>query len=326
MPAIPIPMLRERAAGKLVSVGVGRAEAEIIVDHMLTADLCGRPTHGLSLRFPYILRHAQAGAAKRTPAVVRDRGHLVVLDGRDGFGFLTGHRGTEILIERAKQHGSATVAMQNAGYTGFLGHYVDKAARADLVAMAFGNCSPLMAPYGGTRALLGTNPIALAFPAQPDPVLVDMATSKISYGELMALEAKGMPLPPGCALDSQGRPTTDPAAARSGALLPFGEHKGGALALAVQILAGPFTGCVPVPTAWRGYGLLLVGYALDAFTDRERYFASMKELLDAYLAVPPAPGQELRVPGWRRYENRRTKKDMALDVSDELAGCLSLNA
>jgi len=324
MPAVPIATLRESAARRLVEAGVPHEDAAVIIDHLLTAELWGRTTHGLSLRFPWVLRHAESGAGTRRPHVAEDWGGLVVLDGQDGFGYVSGNMAAHVLVERVERHGWATVAVRNSGHTGLIGYYLDKVARAGVVGLAFANCSPLMAPCGGREAFFGTNPITFAFPAEPDPVLVDMATSKISYGELVLLEQQGRELPPGCALDENGEPTTDPSAGRRGALLPFGEHKGSALAMAVQILAGLFLGGAPVPPGRKGYGLLLIGYARDTFAGPGRYEQGMKELLDQYLAVPPRAGMELHVPGRHRYENRRRQGDAPLEVTDELMELLGL--
>jgi len=160
MPRMSLEELRRRAVACLRRAGVGRRVAGIVVDHMLAADLVGRSSHGLAVRLPQVLRKAREGAGRRRPRVVRDGGHWVVVDGRDGFGYLAGHFATELLIERARAHGVASVALRNTSHTGMLGYYAHMAARAGVVAMAFGDCSPLMAPAGGSRPLLGTNPIA----------------------------------------------------------------------------------------------------------------------------------------------------------------------
>ena len=255
MPRVEVALLRERAVARLREAGVGDEAAGIVVDHMLTAELWGRSSHGLSLRFGAVLGLAEGGAGDTPPEVVRDGGHFLLVSGRNGFGYLAGHFCAQLLIERTARRELAAVALKEARHTGMLGYYVNMAARAGVVAMAFGDCCPLMAPAGGSRALLGTNPLAFAFPAEPDPIVVDMGTSALTYGDLMAADRAGEPIPPDCALDAEGDPTRDPAAARKGALLPLGGHKGGALAVAVQLLAGALTGAPAVPPPGRDYGL-----------------------------------------------------------------------
>lgn len=324
MPELEVTEIRELAVARLRRAGLNEEDARIVVDHMLAAELWGRSSHGLSLRLSYALRQAEEGAAAVRPEVVRDGGHFLVVNGNNGFGYLAGHMCAHLLVERARAHEVAAVALKNTRHTGMLGYYVHMAAREGVVAMCFGNCCPLMAPYGGSRALLGTNPLAFGFPAEPDPIIVDMATSEVSYGEVMQRQEEGAELPPGCALDSEGRPTRDPAAARAGALVPFGGHRGGALALAVQLLAGALTGSPAVPPPGRDYGLLLVGFSRGAFAGDKAYDEAVAAMIERYLSVPPLPDMEVRLPGARRLENYRQKRDGKLPVSAELAQALGI--
>ena len=324
MPEVEVSLLRERAVERLRRAGVADEAAGIVVDHMLTADLWGRSSHGLSLRFGAVLRLAEDGAGETPPQIVSDCGHLLSVSGRNGFGYLAGHFCTQLLIERTAQHKLATVALKEARHTGMLGYYVNMAARAGVVAMAFGDCCPLMAPAGGSRALLGTNPLAFGFPADPDPIVVDMGTSAVTYGDLMTAKRAGERIPPDCAIDAEGNPTRDPTAAMDGALLALGGHKGGALAVAVQLLAGALTGAPAVPPRGRDHGLLLVGLSRGAFAGESGYDEAVQEFTEQYLAVPPRPGHEVRLPGSRRHENARRKAQGSLEISDALAETLGL--
>jgi len=324
MPHVHVDELRDAAEARLRESGVRAEDARIIVEHFLTATLWGRTSHGISLRFGYVLRQVADGAGGPVPRIVDDEGHRFVMDAQHGFGYVAAYRTAEALIERARRHGVASAAVRNAGHTGMIGHYADMVARAGVVAVMFANCSPLMAPWGGRRALLGTNPITFAFPAQPDPILVDMATSAISYGELSERADAGETLPGGRALDADGEPTCDPAEALEGALLPFGEHRGGALAVAVQLLAGALTGSPSVPDPGAGYGLLMVGLERGVFAGAQHYDRAVAEFIERYLAVPARPGMEVRLPGSRRYRSRRAAGE-EIEISDELAELLGLN-
>jgi len=323
MPELDVADLRRRAVARLCREGVKEHDARVVVEHMLTADLWGRSSHGLSVRFEHVLRQARDGAPGRRPEVVHDGGHVVAVDGHNGFGYLAAHFATRLLIDRALEHGLAAVALRNSLHTGMLGYYADMVARADVVGMAFGNCCPLMAPYGGKRRLLGTNPLAFGFPAEPAPVIVDMATARLAYGEVMERQRAGEPLPAGCALDGEGNPTRDPAAARAGALLPFGRHKGGALAVAVQLLAGAFTGATPVPPPGREYGLLLVGFSKGLFAGTEGYDEGVRLFAEQYLSVPARRGYEVRLPGARRYATMWQRSGGKVRVTDGLLELLN---
>jgi L-2-hydroxycarboxylate dehydrogenase (NAD+) len=318
MAEMSAPDLKERAVARLLAAGVRPEDAESVVDHMITADLWGRRSHGLSVRFGYVLRQVRDGAGAARPEISSDEGHRVRVDGHNGLGYAAARFCTEVLIERAKEHGLAAVALMNARHTGMIGYYTDMAARAGIVAMAFANCCPLMAPHGGTRRLLGTNPISFGFPADPRPVLVDMATSAISMGDVIERISTGEELAEGCALDEEGRPTRDPAAARAGALLPFGGHRGGALAVAVQLLAGAFTGSTPIPPPGKDYGLLLLGFSRGVFAGDANYDAAVNEFAAQYAAVPSRGDYEVRLPGSARYTCAQGRDRAVLSVSDEV--------
>lgn len=324
MPEFDLATVRAHAEAALVRAGVAPAAAAVVADHLLTADLWGRQTHGLALRLPYVLRLARQGVGRGEPRLARDDGATALVDAAGSFGYVAALRCAELLAERASAHGLAAVALRGACHTGMIGFYLERVARAGMAAMGFANSCPLLAPAGGGRALLGTNPITFAFPAEPDPVLIDLATSAISYGELMRRQSAGEPLPPDCALDAQGRPTRDPAAAREGALLPFGGAKGGALALAVQILTGVLAGGPAVPPPGRDYALLFVGLRRGVFAGDAGYDRLMAELLAAYTAVPPLGGGQVRVPGWQRFENRRRREGNMLSIPADLARLLGL--
>jgi len=151
-----------------------------------------------------------------------------------------------------------------------------------------------------------------------------MATSAVSYGEVLELQRAGRELPDGCALDPQGNPTRDPAAARDGALLPFGGHRGGALAVAVQLLAGALTGAPAVPPSGQGYGLLMVGFERGAFAGAQDYDAAVQEFVRQYLAVPPRPGEEVRLPGAHRWHASPPGPDATIQISGQVADMLGM--
>lgn len=324
MPDVEVGRLRDCAERKLVDAGATAEQARAIVDHLLTADLWGRSTHGVAVRLPVMLRLAEQGAGARRPEIVSDRGSAVHVDANDGFGYVAGAFCTDVLIERVRAHGLASVALSNATHTGMMGYYLERAARAQIVTLAFADCCPLMAPFGGARKLLGTNPASFGFPFEPDPIICDMATSAISYGDLLVAQQRGEEIPDGCALDAEGRFTRDAGAAIEGALVPFGAHKGGALAVAVQLLSGVLTGSAAVPRPGHEYGLLLIGLAKGVFVGDEVYDRMVGEFAEAYDAVPPMAGHRVRLPGVRRFEMQRIAREGKLCIPDETAALLGV--
>jgi LDH2 family malate/lactate/ureidoglycolate dehydrogenase len=314
--------VRTAAEHLLGDVGLAPDVAHEVVAHMMLADRRGRVSHGLAVRLPMILEHARAGRGRGVPEIAQDDGHAVRIDGHDAFGYYAAAVATDALIDRARARGMAVVSLCNTRHTGMLGAYAARAAARDVVALVFANCSPLMAPAGGSRRLLGTNPVAFGFPAAPSPIVIDMATSAISYGDVLRHAASGTPLPAGVAVDADGEPTTDAGAARAGAVLPFGGHRGGALAVAVQLLSGVVTGGTAIPPPGTEYGMLLIGIAAGAFGDRASYDESIEAFCNAYLAIPPLAGESVRIPGAGRWADEPVPAEVV--VPDALAAELGL--
>ncbi|MEC8930582.1 MAG: Ldh family oxidoreductase [Candidatus Latescibacterota bacterium] len=313
----------EAGARCLQQEGVEPSTAEAVVRHMATADLWGRHSHGLTTRFAAAVASARSGAGRRRPSVIDDAGARLVLDDTNGFGYGTGVMATDLLIERAGDHSLASVALRNTSHTGMLGFLADRGARAGIVTLGFTHCRPMVTPPGGKAALFGSNPIAFGFPAEPNPILVDLSTAAVTYGALLVHRQDGTTLPDGVALDEDGNPTTDAEAAMSGAMMPFGGHRGGALAAAIQLMAGVMTGAHVFPKGNEGYGLLLIGLRRDAFGAADDYDRAVAEFAHGYLATPAVQGDDLRLPGSMRY---RQAQDAAgiIEIPDELAIDLGL--
>lgn len=333
MPAVRIDKLRQAAIDRLTRAGALPAIAAAAVDHMLTADRWGRATHGLSVRFAAILKQVEAGAGRRFAAIVADSGAYVTVDGQGSVGYAAGTQCADLLAERALEHGLAAVALRRTGHTGMIGYYTDRIARIGVVALGFAHCRPMMAPAGGAAPLLGSNPVSMAFPAQPQPILVDTGTAAVSYGSVLVARKEGRQLPPDSALDAGGRATRDPEAAAAGCLVPFGGHRGGALAVAIQLLAGAVTGASVIPPAGQDYGLLLIGLQRGLFAAPESYDAAVAEFAERYREVPARPGHQVRLPGSRRVAGDSTwtgdtvagnQAPGNLEISVELAGLLKL--
>ena len=319
-----VQTLADTAVQRLVDAGVGRDTAQAAVDHMITADLWGLTGHGLSVRFGTILRLAEEGIGREPVEMVSDRGTSVLVDAHDGFGYAAGAFCTDLMIERVRKHGLCSVALRNTRHTGMLGYYSDRGARAEVVTLGFAHCRAMVAPFGGKTALLGTNPLTFGFPAQPHPILVDTGTSAVSNGTVQVHRGEGRNLPEGCALDKEGRSTVDPNAVAGGCLLPFGGHRGGALSVAVQLLASALTGASVFPPSSRDYGLLLVGFGKGLFAGDGEYDRAVQEFIDRYREVPAREGYAVRLPGSRRYSSEKEKRAARIEVPDQLAEMLGL--
>lgn len=226
-----------------VRAGIPQGAADTVAQSLVAADLEGVASHGVMLVPMYLDRLLAGSISKKTKAeVVRDAGAAVVLDADNMLGQLSSQQAIALVGERAKKHGLASVAVRNGFHFGTAGYWARVLAAQGLVGMAFSNTRPLMPPPGGAERVVGNNPLAIAFPSAQEVLLTDMAMSATAMGKIRLAEAAGQPIPEGWASDAEGRPTTDPAAAIKGMLLPTAGPKGFGLALAIDLLCGGLSG------------------------------------------------------------------------------------
>lgn len=298
----------------LEAIGYAPAQAQIIADHLLDAALCGYEYSGL----PKILQIAANPKAKNPRAPIRPLHETPVstlLDGGNHSGMLAMHEATELAIAKARAHGFALVGVTNSWMSGRSAYYVERIARADLIAIHTVGSAALVAPPGGARPAFGTNPIAFGFPTLGEPLVIDLSTAAFPGTELDFYILLNKALPEGVALDADGQPTTDAKQAKAGALLPFAGHKGFALALAMQalgVLAGSGL------NAARDYGYLLMVMRPDLLLPLEDFKRDVSATLERIKSVPLQPGvAEIRLPFERasqeRIKNRRA--GIAIDRS-----------
>jgi uncharacterized oxidoreductase len=231
------------------SAGSNDRECNLVADHLVEANLKGHDSHGVGMIPAYIESlKANELTLNHAPRVINDTGGALVLDGGLGLGQSIAFDAMAMGIERVKKSGSAIIALNNSHHIGRIGHWAEQCAREGLVSIHFVNVisNPVVAPFGGKVPKLVTNPIAIGIPRRDnEPVIVDFATSKLAHGKIRVAYNKGVKVPDGTLIDADGKPTNDPAAMfeePTGAILPFGEHKGWTLAFACEALAGALTG------------------------------------------------------------------------------------
>jgi (2R)-3-sulfolactate dehydrogenase (NADP+) len=228
----------------LVRAGTSPENARSVAASVALAELQGISSHGL-LRLGTYCDHAACGKVdgRAKPELSKPRPGLVVVDAKTGFAHPAIDLGVPALVEAARANGTAMLGVANSYNCGIVGDHVARIAREGLVALGFVNAPASIAPWGGRTALFGTNPVAFAAPrAEGDPLVLDQSSSVVARGEIMLRAKSGEPIPEGWALDAQGNPTRDAAAALKGSLLPAGGHKGSGQALMVEILAAALTG------------------------------------------------------------------------------------
>ena len=234
------PRLARFVAAVLAAVGVPAGDAGLVADGLVTADLWGHQSHGV-LRLSWYVNRIRAGVmrAVTTPETVSDTGPLAVVDGHDGVGQVLAAHAAREATRRAREHGVGVVGVRNSNHFGTAAYFTRMAARDGCVAILATNASPAMAPWGGRGRVVGTNPWSIAAPAgRHDVVVMDIANTAVARGKVYLARQRGEPIPAGWAIDADGAPTTDPAAAIAGAILPMAGHKGYAISLMMDVLAG----------------------------------------------------------------------------------------
>ena len=302
----------------LCTLGVPDAAARTQADVLVDAELRGHPSHGL-LRVPRI---AARIVNKVTSPTAQGKGiwvgeSLLAVDGEDGLGPVVAMKAIDTLVGRAARSGVAAAAISRSNHLGSLAWYVEHIAMQGLVGIGLSTSEALVHPWGGSRAMVGSNPIAIGVPAEPHPLVFDMATAEVSMGKIIDHANRGESIPEGWAVDEAGSSTTDPVAALGGALSPFGGPKGYGLGIAIEALVASMSGS--------SLGRDVRGTLdSDQPSTKGDFFLVMRQpdpgtslaALSAYLEdvrrSPAAePGTAVRVPG-DRAAGRREIADAAL--------------
>jgi LDH2 family malate/lactate/ureidoglycolate dehydrogenase len=238
---LPAAQLVAFVARAFVAAGISTGDAETLAELMVAADLRGSDTHGV-IRLPLYLRRLRAGGINPQPniRVVSEQSATALLDGDNGMGHLVMLRAAQLAIEKAKLAGIGWVGARMSNHAGPAALYVTMPLNHDMIGLYFavGSSNHLPA-WGGTESLLGTNPMAVAVPAQDEPAIVlDMSPTVAAYGKVRLKAQRGESMPVGWMIDREGKPLTDPKRADEGHLLPIGDYKGSGLSLIIGLLAG----------------------------------------------------------------------------------------
>jgi L-2-hydroxycarboxylate dehydrogenase (NAD+) len=296
----------------LVSVGIPPEDASQVAALMAESDARGGDAHGV-FRLPQYVKQIQDGAVNSRPniRIVSDRAGTALVDGDNALGHLVMKRAAELAIEKARQCGVGWVGTRRSNHAGPAQLYPRMAATQDMIGIYFcvGNAN-LMPPWGGTEALLSTNPIAIAVPAlRHSAIVLDMATTNTAFGKIRLKAQRNEPMPEGWMIDRQGQPLTDPKRASEGFLLPIGGPKGYGLALMFGLLAGTLNGAafgrdvvdytVDSKTA-SNTGQAIMALDIAAFADLQSFKQNVDEVWEVMKSSPTLPGvDEVRLPGER---------------------------
>jgi LDH2 family malate/lactate/ureidoglycolate dehydrogenase len=288
----------------LTRAGMNAENARITADHLVDAALCGHEFSSL----PRVLALAEA-LRDRPPAgatrVVRENHCSALLDGGDNVAYVVSIHAIDKAIDIARNNGVAVVCANNCWFSGRLAYYVERAARQGFIAMHTTNSTARVAPFGGVDRVMGTNPFAMAFPCDGDPLVIDIGTSQTTWGDVVLARTKGAPLPDGVAVNPAGHPTTNPQEALDGAILPWGGPRGSGLALVVQLL-GILAGSELVIDDISNYGLFFMVIDPKLFMPSDQFPARVSAFRQTVAATrPQAGGSAVRVPGDNSQQKRR---------------------
>jgi hydroxycarboxylate dehydrogenase B len=338
MPVLSKDVLERLTRAIFERAGAPAELADCVADVLVANNLAGHDSHGV-LRIPEYIRSIQAGEIVPTarPAVISETDTTALVTGNWALGQVTGAFAADLAITKAKEHKVAAVSVVQAGHTGRLAAFTDRAAREGVVMfMTIGTVDrPMTAPYGGAAPVLGTNPIAFSIPNPGGPpVTLDIATSAIAAGKVKVAKAMHELLPPDVVCDKDGRPSRDPAAFLDGGfLLPFGGHKGYAFAVIAELLSGPLAGADAFPGVMKRSGIFLFAVEATVFRPFEEYAKAMAATLHRIKSVPPAPGfQEVLLPGEPEHRSRQQRLEAGIPIAadtwravSDVAGTLGLD-
>lgn len=325
--------LRDFTRRVLIAAGSSAADAEIVTDGLVWADLRARHLQGVA-RLPMLVRRVTRGLI-RSPAAMcwtRIAPAIHQLDAANGFGQVAGRLAMDRCVALARSHGIGATAVRRSTHYGAASYYCAHAAASGCVAFACTNASSKVAPFGGIRPVLGTNPLAFSCPTRSGvPVLIDLSTSTMSGSSARGRQERTEALPAGAALDENGEPTTDPTAASRGCLLPAAGPKGFALGLMVELLSGVLSGAAMGPQVKSIFGdrptdtgHFFIAIDIVSFQPFEVFLSRVETLLGWIKGSSRMKGiEEIRFPGEIRARFAETYAAKGIPLPPETIAVLN---
>jgi hydroxycarboxylate dehydrogenase B len=306
------------------------AEARLVAENLVTANLVGHDSHGIGMMPRYVEAVLEGGLHPNRKVEIRlDGGSLLALDGGAGYGQSIGLQATRMAIERAKRHGVSITALGNSHHLGRIGHWAEMAVAEGLVSIHFVNVQSFarVAPFAGADRRFGTNPVCIGIPLPGEaPFVLDMATSAVAQGKLRVAHNKRVKIPLGWLIDDQGNPSEDPkwgVIAPLGAMSCFGEHKGYGLAVACELLGGALSGGGVTDYDNKTQRRVLNGMisiVIDParLGTEEKFRKDAKSFLAWLRSSRAAPGHDrVRIAGEPEREYRAKREREGIPVDDE---------
>jgi L-2-hydroxycarboxylate dehydrogenase (NAD+) len=334
----PIEVLRDFSTRIFLYFGIPKSDAAQAADVLASADLRGIDSHGVARLTSYVDLLSE-GLINPTPKIkiLRSTASTATIDGDNGLGLVVGPQANAVAMDMADKAGSGWVSICNSNHFGIAGYYVLQALERDMIGWAMTNSTKLVTPLWGAERMLGTNPIAIAFPGKDEPpIVVDMATCAAAYGKIEMARRRGESIPHGWGINNQGHGTTNPDdIVAGGALLPLGSdrerggHKGYGLGMMVDILCavlsganwGPFTPPfalrqeVPARSVGKGIGHFFGAMRIDGFIEADEFKIQMDDFIRTFRATKPAPGTNgPLIPGDPEREAEKVRRKQGVPL------------
>lgn len=331
---IAVEPLRRFCIAAFEQVGVPAADAALVADTLVEADLRGVHSHGVWWVKSYVERLQRGGSNPRPQlAVLRETPAMLLLDADGALGQVASVRAMGLAIEKAKAGGVGVAAVHNSNHFGAAAYYAQMAAQRNQIGFATTDAEPTMAPWGGAgKLVVGNNPLAYAIPVDDDFTMVlDMAQSVVAWGKIFLAAQRREKIPPTWALNAEGEPTDDPHEAMTGVLLPVGGYKGYGLALVMQVLSsvlsgstfGPTMPPMANPSQPQGHGHFFLALDIAHFIPVEEFRHSMAQVVAEQRDVPLAKGiDRIYLPGEIEHLKRQERLHNGIPLEEYVINAL----
>jgi LDH2 family malate/lactate/ureidoglycolate dehydrogenase len=324
--------LRRHGSTILTCAGLPEPDARLVAGALVDANLRGIDSHGVT-RIPIYVDRLRLGLVETHPdvRVVSESGGALVVDGGNGMGAVVTSRAMQIALNRLENQRSVSVAIRNSNHYSSGAYYMKPALERGVAGFLYSNAPATMAPWGGSRRYLGTNPYTFAIPAgRYGDLVLDMATSVVARGKIILAAQRGDSIPDAWAVDVEGRPTTDPHAALEGSVMPFGGPKGYGIAMMIEVMAGVLTGANIGPGVGDLYddlerpqnvGGFLQVLDISAFLPQQEFIARMEGFIET-LKATSMPGREVLIPGEIEARTAAARSTDGIPLTPEVLAAL----
>lgn len=305
---IKIDEAKHISISNLESLGFSSEEAELITNNLIDAELAGRKSHGFIrlISFKVQANEGKLNTKKLVIDVINESFVSLHIDGHYKLGYGIIYKSLDLTFKKVKISKIVSVGIKNVVMTGYIGGYARKAVENDLIFIGYHNSPARLIPYGAKTSLWGTNALTVGIPAVGPPIILDMASSQITFSDLLMAKNEGRKIRQGTALDNNSKPTTDSAKAMLGGLLPFAGHKGSGLAFIIELLGGILTGSTSSNNLHSNWGSFYILIDPTLFRPLVDFKKDVKVAIDELKNAPRAEGfKEIYFPGEQSYKRRQ---------------------